>query len=372
MKLQVLQENFSKVLTNASRFTNIRAQLPVLGNIKLVATKTRLEVYSTNLEISFSSSVGAKVEKEGEITIPARQLTEIIGNLPKGTITLEAEKEQLQIESSNFKSKVSGMNTSDFPVIPNMIDPKKSLALPKDEFIDTLSGVLFASSVDESRPILTGILAILGGGKLVLVSTDGFRLSMKKLKLSDLAKEETENIRVILPKNVLNEVPKLFAESETILFNFQKNEKQVLFGDGQTVLSSRVLEGEYPDFEKIIPKSSGCKVNLDKEDFTRAVKLASVFARDNANIVKLAIEKDLVSVSAESQAAGSQRAKVEAKVDGESLEIAFNYRFLEDFLHIAKSDDVRVEFTNASAPGVFCDPTDPDFLHLIMPVKIQG
>jgi len=371
MKLQVLQENLSTALATASRFTSTRAQLPVLGNILLSGKKTKLLISATNLETSVSISVGAQIEKEGEITIPSRVITDIISNLPAGSVNLAVNKEQISVKAQNFESTVSGMNSADFPSIPQTTG-KDSIKLEKDEFLKALSQVAFAASIDETRPILTGILFIYKKGELVLVGTDGFRLSQKRIPMKGIQK--TQNI--ILPKNALNELQRLSTDEDTIGFSFKKADNQVVFGIGRTVLSSRILEGEFPDFERIIPKSSKIKVNLDREEFLRAVKLAAVFARDSANIVKVKVRKGAVELSAESQASGSQETKVDAKVTGDpgkkGFEIAFNYRFLEDFLGAVKEDEIRIEFSATNAPGVFSDPKDKDYLHLIMPVKIQS
>ncbi|KKT64543.1 MAG: polymerase III subunit beta protein [Candidatus Woesebacteria bacterium GW2011_GWA2_44_33] len=329
MKASVLQENFSKSLSLASRFINTRTQLPVLGNILLVAKKTRLLVSSTNLEVSVACSIGASVEKEGEITVPGRTITDLVINLPAEKITLEVEKEQLKIHTPTFESTLSGMNASDFPPVPNSVSKDGAIVLPKESFLNALSQVIFAASIDETRPILTGVLFVFQKDQLILVATDGFRLN--------------------------------------------KKENQVLFGTHGVVLSSRVLEGEFPDYEKIIPKAGGTKILTDKEEFLRAVKLSSVFAREAANIVKINLGKDFLDVSAESSTSGSQKTRVDARVEGETkLEIAFNYRFLEEFLHAVKAEEINMELSGPSSPGVFKDPTDPAFLHLIMPVRVQG
>ena len=368
MKLKVLQENLSKALINASRFTTSKAQLPILGNIKLVTKKTKIIISSTNLEVSTSISVGAQIENEGEIAVPAKVITEIISNLQPGTISLDAEKEQLKVSSTGFSSMVSGMNTSDFPSIPQKVNEKESTTLPQKDFTDGLSQVIFSTSIDETRPILTGVLMIFKDSELILVGTDGFRLSQKKISL----KEKIKNQIIVLPKTVLSEITKMNSEDGQLLLEYKKDENQVILGVDDTVLSTRVLEGEFPDYEKIIPKSSNIKVNLDKEELLRAVKLASVFARDSANIVKIKVNKDSVEISAESQSAGSQKTKIDAKVEGESLEIAFNYRFLEEFIHSVKEEEIQMKFSNSNAPGIFTDPKDSNYLHLIMPVKIQG
>jgi len=369
MNIQVLQENFSKALATASRFTSSRAQLPVLGNILLSASRNKLLISSTNLEISIALSIGAKVEKEGEITVPARTITDLVTNLPQGTISLATEKEQLTLKAEKFNSTLSGMNTSDFPEIPQTLG-KSAFSLPKNDFIEALSQVLFAASIDETRPVLTGVLLIFKKNQLVLVATDGFRLSQKKIVLKEAVKEGS----IILPKTVLMEILRLSTEGEQVLFEARQKEGQCVFGIDDTILSSRVLEGEFPDFERIIPKESNIKISLDKEELLRAVKLSSVFARDSANIIGVKVLKGAIELSAESQLAGSQKTEVEAKIEGaeKDFEISFNFRFLEEFLHATKGDDAVLEFSTPSAPGVFTDPKDPSFLHLIMPVRIQG
>lgn len=372
MKLQVLQENFSKALSLASRFASTKAQLPVLENILLSTEKTKLLVSSTNLETSVSISIGAKIEKEGKITIPARTISDLVSNLNSGTLSLDSEKEQLQISSSGFKSSVSGMNASDFPAVPAKID-SGSLKLPIEDFLSILSKVIYAASVDETRPVLTGILFLFEEGKITLVATDGFRLSQADLKIKGKVKQE----KLILPKLSLSELARFSKQYEEFSLFYSEKDNQVVFGFPDIVFSSRVLEGEFPDFEKIIPKSSKIKVEADKEDILKAVKLAAVFARDSANIVKLSVDKSGLLVSAESARSGSQEMKVDAKVESEetlknAFEIAFNYRFLEDFLNAAEGESVSFEFSETTAPGVFLDSKDKNFLHLIMPVRIQG
>ena len=374
MKLQVLQQDLSKALSWATRFASQKAQLPVLGNILLSTKKTKLLVSSTNLETSIAIFLGAKVEKEGEITIPAKVINDLVLNLKTETLSLEAAKEQLKISGESFSSTISGMNSSDFPKVPSEIDKSTAIPLSRNSFLSSLSQVFFAVSFDETRPTLTGVLFIVAANHLTLVATDGFRLSQKKMTLS-FSKKKTPT-QIIIPKSILSEITRIPEENEEILFSFSDKENNVVFGLPDTIISSRVLEGEFPNFEKIIPKASGIKILLDKEDFLRSVKLASVFARDSANVVKIKIGKDSLGFFAESSSAGSQENKIDAKVEGdpelvEGLEIAFNYRFLEDFLHVVVGDEVEMKLNDAASPAIFKDPKDPDFLHLIMPVRIQ-
>lgn len=372
MQIKILQENLSKAVSVASRFVNVRAQLPVLANILLTAKKNSLQVSATNLEMSISLKIGAKVEKTGDITIPARTFSDIISNLKPGTVDLVVEKEQLKISSPNFRSTLVGMNSSDFPKIPSSVG-KDALSIDVEDFTKSLTLVLPSVSVDETRPVLTGVLVGVGVKKMNLVSTDGFRLSQKMLGLQKSAALKVE--KLIIPKNAFSELVRLSSDSKMVGMDYKKGDSQVVFGLGDVFLATRVIEGNFPDYEKIIPKRSSISVDLDREEFLRAVKLSSVFARDSANVVKLSLKKDLLILSSESSSAGSEEVKVDAKVKGltsSGFEIAYNYRFLEDFLNVTKGEDIVIEFSDSNAPGVFKNPKDPDFLHLIMPVKLQG
>ncbi len=366
MKLQVLQSSMSKVLQIAARFASTRAQLPVLNNIKLAAYANKIEVSATNLETSINITLGAKVEEEGEITIPAKTIADVVSNLGDRQLTLIAEKEQLNISTDNFSSRIVGMNTSDFPDIPKETG-ENPFKINRDALIKALDKVLFATSTDETRPLLTGVYFNIGTS-LTLVATDGFRLSEKVTGI-DNSKEKED---IILPKNVLSELGRLSSGEETILMKYDKDNSQVVFGVGNIVLASRILSGEFPDYKKRIPDKSKIRVNTDKMEIVRAIKLASVFAREGANIVKLGVKGGSLEVSAESSSAGKQVTQIDAQVEGGELEIAFNYRFVEEFLNSIEGEDVLIELNDAASPGVFKDPSDKDYLHLIMPLKLQG
>lgn len=374
MKLTTLQENLSKAISVASRFTTSKAQLPILGNILLTTSKTKLNISSTNLEISISTSIGAKIEEEGQISIPSKVISEIINNLPKENIEMLTDKEQVKISSNSFNSKILGMDATDFPKIPNSLNKENSLLLKSKLFSDALGKTIFATSTDETRPVLTGVYLIFEKDQLQVVATDGFRLSRNIINI-----ENKINKKVVIPKNVLSEVLRV-DESSEFLFEVSDADKQVLFEMGDTVISSRLIEGDYPDFEKIIPKNSTTTVLLDKEEFLRAVKLASVFARESANVIKIKIQKDKIKVTAESSQSGSQEAEVDAKIERSetlseaegSLNVAFNYKFVEDFLHSVVGEEVKMELTDNQKAVLFTDTSDTNYLHLIMPVRVQS
>ncbi|MDP3918007.1 MAG: DNA polymerase III subunit beta, partial [Candidatus Woesebacteria bacterium] len=346
MKIVVLQENFKKAVALSSHFVSQKAQLPILGNILLKTEKSKLILSSTNLETSVSTSIGAKVEKEGEITINGKTLNDVVTNLSSGNIEIEVEKEQVKLVSGSFKSKILGSNSSDFPKIPTSLD-KKTFILNKGEFIDSLSKVLFSVSPDETRPILTGVLFVSDDSTLYLVATDGFRLSEVKIK----NKTKLPDFKIIIPKAVLNELSRT-TEDGDIEICFDKENNQIVFGISDTVFSSRLIEGEFPDYQKIIPNTSICTVNIDKNELEKAIKLASVFARDSGNIIKLIImptlrdKKEELIIKAESANSGNQETSLEIRSEepiNSEINIMFNYRFIEEFLKVVEDDEIQMQ-----------------------------
>lgn len=364
MYASVLQSELSKNLKLASRFVSSRAQLPILANIKLLSEGAHLGIQATNLEMSFSTQVGAKNATEGEITIPARTLTDLVNTIRGDTVELESKEEQLSVSSGEMKANISGMNATEFPEIPTQ-NPKEGIVLDFKSFQKALNQVLFSASIDDTRPALSGVLFIFQKGKLILVSSDGFRLSRKVISI----KSDQFDDRVIVPKGILLEISRLPEVEEKISLTLDKNNNQVLFSFGNIILASRVIEGEYPNFEKIIPTSFKTKVSIEREDLVDGVKQSAVFAREGSNIIKLQVNKDYVGFSAESSGSGKQEGKLDAKIDGDEVEISFNYRYLEDFLGVLDSSGIDFSLIDSTTAGVFTPSGDESYLHLIMPVK---
>lgn len=371
MKISVLQENLSRGLTTVSRLVATKATLPVLGNVLLKTDKGRLKLSATNLETGISLFLGAKIEKEGEITVPARILVELVSSLLPEKIDLEAREATLHLASGSFKADISGISASEFPKIPSF-QGEPTFLFDKEELIKTLSLVSFAAAQDESRPVLTGVLLRGKIGKTLLVATDGYRLSVKNLAV----RKQKEEKDLLIPAKTLFEVCRIAQEGQDeekeIKMALNQELNQVLFSFPQVELSSRLLEGEFPDFEKIIPSSSKTLAEFDKEEFLRAVKIASIFAREQANIVKIKIEGGKMIISAESPQVGANQGEIEAKTEGEKLEIAFNFRFLLDFLNSPIGEEIIFEANGPLSPGVFKVKGDDSFLHIIMPVRIQA
>ncbi len=366
MKIQVRQEDLKEVALITSRFISTKPQIPVLGNVLLEASKNKLIVSSTNLEMFIKVDIGAKTEEEGSITVPARHFLEIVSNLKPGNLNLSLDKENLIIESEGFSSRLAGINASEFPKISLKTD-LKLVRLPKKNLFESIEYVIFASSYDETRPVLTGVLFYKKGGNLNLVATDGYRLSLSVVGEFDFPTE-----KIIVPKNILNEVLRFMDKGEYFEFGYDDVENMVVFKFKDALLLSRVIVGDYPDFEKIIPQEFKTKVLIDKEDLVRGLKLASVFAKDSSNVVKILLNSasDKIKFLAENQLSGSQESIFDAEIKGEDLEIGFNYKFLLDFVESVKGERIKMSFNDSSSPAEFRDDSNKNYLHIIMPVKI--
>lgn len=367
MEAIVLQEDIVRALSSVSRFVSPRAQLPVLANILIATDKNKLRLAATNLEMGISYQIGAKIEKEGAITIPAKIIGELVSNLSAGKITLKEEKGQLKIIANSSSTSLSGIPANEFPEVPRNA-PRIDFSLNK-EILDTLNKqVVFAASRDESRPILNGVFFIIKDKGIRVVATDGFRLSCKDV---DGLKKGREEQKVLIPGRLIEEVVKLAGNGdEEIGVSILDNEKQLIFTTQAATLTGRIIEGTFPDYERIIPKENTITVQMSREDLTRAVKTASVIAREASGVVRLKLKKDSVLVIAESSSFGREEATLDAKIEGGEVEIAFNYKYLLDFLNSTPNSEILFLTNGPTSQGVFKDMKDESYLHLIMPIRV--
>lgn len=373
MKIQVLQENLIKALNIASRSISSKSQLPVLANVLIATEENRLKIAATNLELGVIIWLGAKIEKEGSITLPSRIFQEYVSSLPAEKINLTLKENSIVLESGSFNASFNGINASEFPILPK--GEKNVFSFPTKILEEVISQVAFASATDEGRPILTGVLLKKDGKNLSFAATDGYRLSVKKIEL-DKEDKESETKNLVIPAKTLMEVGRVIAdqskqENSLIEMSLTKDGNQAVFSFPDVEISTRLLEGEFPDYEKIIPAESSGKIALDREEFVKAVKIASIFARDSANIIKFKFSSGKVLISANSPQVGENFSEVEAKIEGEGGEIAFNYRFLLDFLGSLSCPEIIFEMSGSLNPGVFKIKDDPSLLHVVMPIRLQ-
>lgn len=368
MNIKLLQPNLLKALTKVSRTVPARPQLPILLNIKLVAQKDGLEITATNAETTETVWVGGKVEKEGAVCVSARVLFEFVASLPPETVQMITKEETLHLSCAGFSATIPVVDASEFPPTP-ALTKAGTASIDKETLESALTSVLFSAATDEGRPLLTGVKIIVHDQETQFVATDGYRLSIKHVKLN--AQKLSD---VVVPARALSEVVKLGAEEKeekTISLGLA-GEKQAGFIVGETTLLTRLLDGEYPNFERIVPKTFTTRALIEKEPFLRAVRSAAIFARDNANIIRLSLDKQKIVISANAPQVGENKIELEAKIDGDGGEIAFNSRFLIDFLTNFPDEEFLFEMTGALNSGVFKPVKDESYLHIIMPVRVTS
>lgn len=371
MKVTVLQENLAKAVGIAQRFAATRGQLPILSNILLATEKGRLKIAATNLEIGVKQWIGAKVEEEGEITVPAKVAAEFIMSLPKEKVDLGAEGEKLKISCGSYQAELRGIGASEFPETKE-IAGKEIGAWKLEEFEQMISQVALAAATDEGRPILTGLRWRIGKKGVELAATDGYRLSVKTV---GKIQNEEEKI-LIIPARALMEVAQIgkgWAETKEEGVKMGEVEKggQVVFDLGDVQVTTRLLAGDFPEFTKIIPQESETTAEMEVEELAAAVRTAAIFARDSANVLRWEVGERGIVISANSPQVGENQIEVEAKVTGKGGKIAFNSRYVIDMLGAIGSARVKFEMTEAVKPGVFRPVEGGDLLYLVMPVRLQ-
>ena len=369
MKITISSGILQKKLTHLNKAVSGKAQLPILSTILLETYEGKLQLSSTDLEIGIQTQVKATVGEEGSVAVSARPFIELIGSLGDEEISLETTATGLEVISKKTRSVFQTMNASDFPKLFEEKGDRVAL-FASGELKNDFSSVVFSASTDTARAQLTGVLVEKEDAGFLLVATDGYRLSLKHntLKTNGSGSE----LRLIVPARVFREVVSLRDEAEEIGMFVATDKNQILFELNETILVGRLIEGEFPNYQKIIPTDHSAQTIVDREELLKAVKICSIFARESANIIKFSLTKDKIIVSSQTPSLGENTVDVEAKLTGEENEIAFNAKYLLDALAILPDEELQLEMTGPLNPGVFKLKNDPSFLHLIMPIRLQG
>jgi DNA polymerase-3 subunit beta len=367
MKVTFLSDSLQKKISFINHAVSTRGQLPILSNYLLDAKKGKLTISATDLEIAISSSIPVSIEKEGSTTIPAKNFSDLFSNLVNQKITLTLEENTLKLTGEKIKASFQTMPPEDFP---NLYEEKgeEVLTIKKNEIEESVLRVVFAAAQDSSRPALSGVLLDKEKTEAILVATDGYRLSLQKNVF-----KSTQDLKrpLVIPARVVRELLSIKEEGEIVKVFVSEKNNQVLFVQGETSLVGRLIESEYPDYEKIIPTDFATKTEVNKDELLSAIKICSVFARETANIIKFSVFKNKIIVSANSPSVGEDSVEVEAKTAGEENEIAFNAKYVLDVLSAVNKENLVFEMTGPLNPGVFKIKDDSSFLHLIMPIRIQ-
>ncbi len=375
MKVSCLQENLARGLSIVSRAVATRSTLPVLSNILLSSDESRLKLSATNLEVGINCWIGAQVEQEGATTIPARLLADFVNSLPPGRVDLQliTRTQTLNLKSGRFEANIKGIDAQEFPLI---LVPEEDhhIALKPELLRQMIDQVAFAAAQDESRPVLTGVLADLEPQRLTFAASDGYRVSVRSIDLED---GPDAPLSVIIPARALQELRRISGEQDqTINMLIAPNRSQVFFHLNDIDLVSQLVEGTFPAYRQIIPTTSNTKTTLTTQDFLKAMRMALIFARDSANIVRLQVMPNgpddigRVVVTASSAEHGDNVSELDATVEGAPIEIAFNARYIIEVLSVIDTAEVSMETRDPSSPVVFRPVGGGDFVHIAMPMHI--
>jgi DNA polymerase-3 subunit beta len=376
MKLSCLQENINRGLNLVGRAAATRTTLPITNNILLATDQGRLKLVATNLEMAISCWIGAKVEEEGAITVPARLITEFVASLPsdKVDISLSPKGKTLELKCARFEARISGIDAAEFPPIPK-VEEGITTRVEAEALRQCINQVVFAAATDESRPVLTGVNAEFEGNLLTLAAADGFRLAVYKLPLSTPVSQTTT---AIIPARTLAELNRMATDQEeAISIKLNTNNSQILFCLKDIELISQLIQGSFPKYAQLIPQSYNTRAVVDVAQFLRATKTASIFARDGSGIVRLVItpgakaNQDKLTVSARSEEIGDDVGDIDAVVQGEEAKIAFNGKYLTQVLDVLRQQQVALEVTSPSSPGVFRPVGVDNYIHVVMPMFVQ-
>ncbi len=367
MKITILKENLSKGLNVIGRIVSTRGSLEVLSNILIKTDKGRVCLSATNLEVGINYMVGAKVEKEGAITVPARLFTEFINSLPGEKITLELEGDTLHSKADNYEANIKGISADEFPLIPE-IKTNKVFSLKNSALREAINLVGFAAAMDDTRPVLAGVYMKIDGSKVTLATTDSYRLAEKVI---DLGNEKAKKTEIIIPAKTLLELGRILGELDSNeVVKVYLSESQILFEANGLDFISRLIEGQFPNYKQIIPENSDTKAKVSKDELASAVKIASLFARENANSIKVAVKsKGKVEVDSGGSQVGDNTAKITAVVTGKDTEASFNGKYIMDALNAIRESDINLEISGKLNPGVIKTTKDKNYIYIIMPLR---
>lgn len=375
MRLSVLQENLAKGLSIVGKAVDNRPTLPVLGNILLETEDARLKLAATNLEMSITCWIGAKVNESGAITLPAKTFGELVNNLSPERVDLMLDPaiQTVRVQCGATTSNVKGIDSSEFPLVPT--GGAADISIPANTLREMINQTVFAAAKEDNRPILTGIFTQFDGNVMTMAAADGYRLAVRT---AEIERTFTEPMDMVIPARALAEVARVIADDdEDVTITLPGERDIVLFHLKNVDISSQLLEGKFPDFSAIIPRSYSTSTKLYTHDLLRACQRAEIFARDSANNARLYVkppkgpgEPGEVMVASKSAERGDNEGVLDAAVEGEPLDISFNIKYLIEVLRVINEERVVFESNGAANPGVLRPEERDDFIHVIMPMSV--
>ncbi len=375
MEVSVLQENLAKGLSIVNRAVENRPTLPVLGNVLLQTEDARLKLAATNLQMSITCWIGAKINASGAITLPAKTFADLVSNLSpeRVDLTLDKATQTVNVRCGATVSNIKGIDASEFPLIPQGGD--MDFSVPGKVLKEMIKQTVFAAAKDDARPILTGVYTQLDGNVLTMAAADGYRLAVRT---AEIERTFTKAVEMVIPAKSLAEIERIISdEDDEVYVTLPDNRNIVMFHLKNVDIASQLLEGKFPDFSAIIPRSYSTTTTMYTSDLLVACKRAEIFARDSANSAVLFVkpprkpgEPGEVMVRGRSAERGDNEGMLDASVEGEPLDISFNIRYLIEVLNVVNEDRVVFESNGGSAAGVLRPENRDDFIHVIMPMSV--
>lgn len=375
MQFSCNQDTFAKYLNIVSRVVNSKPGLPILNNILFEAKNGKVHLTATDLEIGINTWIGADVQIDGKVTIPAKQLAEFVNSIPSEKVDVSLDKQMITVSTVNNNAEFHTIPSDDYPNVVSVEKEKPILTLSQSELLKSVKRVAFAAATDDVKPVLTGVRIEIEGKSVSFVAADGLRLSKQTLKMKS---EATKDMNLLVPVKALQELAYVVSEvgvedSDTISVYVVEDRNQVVFRFGDVDIVSRLIDGAYPEYKQIIPTGYKTNVVAKKEDFSSALKITNIIARSvlgNKIILDLNPKDNVATLSASQSEVGSNRSTFKGVMEGDSLKIAFSARFLGDMFNNIDGEDLVFECTESVKPGVFKIKGDDDFIHLIMPMML--
>jgi DNA polymerase-3 subunit beta len=361
-----------EALQHVSRVVSGRTTLPILSNVLLEATGDKLRMVAYDMEIGAQSAISVQTETEGSLTVPARLLGEVVAGLPDATVEMKSEDRSiLGLSCGRSQYTIHGLPAEEYPALPE-VPGDIGFAITQAAMRDLVRSTIFAASTDETRAILTGVLLKRDEGGVRMVATDSYRLAVKTAPAGTVREEQGKaEWQLIVPARALQELSRLLdPANEETLVKVNAGEQQIRFEVGPYILISRLIEGQFPNYERVIPSEAGRRIRVNREDLQGAIRRAAIVARAEASKLVFRTQEGVLTITAESGDVGRAREELAAEVEGEELEIAFNAEYLTDVLGVMGSDAVIWEMTGSLSQGLLKGADDPDYLYVVMPMQL--
>lgn len=369
MKIIILRSNLKESLAGVEKAISESGNLPILKNVLFTTFQNKIKICATNLDLAITKLASAKIIEEGGITVPFHTFYSLVNNSANERILIETDKNNLIFKTDNYSAKIQGVDKEDFPIIPKISNEDNSIEIDGGIFKEAINKVLTAAHISEVRPEISGVLMDFQITMMKFVATDAFRLAHKTVNNNQFKTNFNYGFKAIIPLRTISEVVKIFPENKSLKIFVDNN--QILFRNEDTELISRLIDGEYPDYEQIIPKSMDTEITVNKEQLVNAVKLASNFS-GQTNDVKIKIDSGnkVMEVHSANQYLGENNYLIPIKLKGAQFEeIAFNWRYFLDGLKVVDHENLVFGVNNNSKPSLIKHPEDASYFYILMPIK---